>query len=632
MPITPAGLRRESTSGRIRESLVYLGTVKKNDDPQRMGRLWVWIPELGGDPNDERSWFIVSYASPFAGVSSPMGLRKDDKTMAGTQTSYGFWGVPPDLENQVLLCFVNGDPSRGFWFACVYQQNMNHMVPGIAINKTTQPEPNNLAPVTEYNKWSAVNPDDPQRPIFGPLSDGLVKQGLTSDSERGPTSTSARREAPSHVIGLSTPRGNHWYIDDHPKNEAIRLRTRSGVQIVISETTGFIYMSTKEGNSWMEISDAGVDVYSKKSISMRAEENINLRADKAVNIDAGTAVNLRAGTSLTAKSGAATVMKAGGEFKRFATRILDNVKDPESDLPKAQNRVDVQGGGRTSVETIVDRMPSHEPWPLHPRAARPITAPPSTPPPLSRTDYERIGSRPGMGSGGTPGSTESRPGKRPVQTGSGTTAITDRTYEDNSAKVKVGTKQASESVISAIREASDTTGMDFGYMMAKADMESSFDPNVRSKTSSATGLYQFTDGTWKGMVDKYGSQYGIDMDDRTDPRANAIMGALYARENKSYLENKGHDVGNTELYMAHFLGAGGANKFLSAREANGSAPAYTAVSEAQARANYNIFYDKASGRPKTIDEVYGNFQNKIEPKSQAYQQYRSPAPAATPSV
>jgi hypothetical protein len=36
---------------------IYVGFVKALDDKQRMGRLKVWVPELGGDPTDEASWF-----------------------------------------------------------------------------------------------------------------------------------------------------------------------------------------------------------------------------------------------------------------------------------------------------------------------------------------------------------------------------------------------------------------------------------------------------------------------------------------------------------------------------------------------------------------------------------------------
>lgn len=285
---TPDSIREDTALGRPRLNGIYVGIVKGNSDPQRMGRLSVYIPELGGDPEDQNTWYVMSYASPFAGATNLDNNDKDGeakKKMAGTQISYGWWAVPPDINNEVVCCFINGDTARGVWFACLYQQFMNHMVPAMGINVSTDDEINqkNLPPVCEYNrKDSEQNIWDPKRPVFEPLHNSLVSQGLYVDPERGPATTGARRESPSKVFGFSTPRGNNIHVDDDEENEFIRLRTRSGVQLLIHETTGYIYMISKLGNSWFELSDEGINMYSKKSISMRSEENINIHADRGV--------------------------------------------------------------------------------------------------------------------------------------------------------------------------------------------------------------------------------------------------------------------------------------------------------------------------------------------------------------
>ncbi|RYE98162.1 MAG: hypothetical protein EOO77_37740, partial [Oxalobacteraceae bacterium] len=77
------------------------------------------------------------------------------------------------------------------------------------------------------------------------------------------------------MFGFSSPNGNNIHIDDDETNEIIRLRTKSGVQLLLHETTGYIYMISKKGNSWMEISDEGINMYSRGSINMRAEGGIN---------------------------------------------------------------------------------------------------------------------------------------------------------------------------------------------------------------------------------------------------------------------------------------------------------------------------------------------------------------------
>jgi hypothetical protein len=194
-------------------------------------------------------------------------------------------------------------------------------------------------------------------------------------------------------------------------------------------------------------------------------------------------------------------------------------------------------------------------------------------------------------------------------------------------------KGASTAVVNAIQGASARSGVSFDYLMNKAQQESSFDPKAKAATSSATGLFQFIDSTWVGAVKTYGKQFGIgdladkissdgSIDDpkakaqimqlREDPNMAANMTAAMTKDNASYLETSlGGKVGESDLYMAHFLGLNGADKFLHARQDNPAQPAAD-LFPAAATANKNVFYD-ASGRKKSLDEVYQSFAKKIDP-------------------
>src|SRR3546814_19009170 len=113
--------------------------------------------------------------------------------------------------------------------------------------------------------------------------------------------------------------------------------------------------------------------------------------------------------------------------------------------------------------------------------------------------------------------------------------------------------------------------------MAKAAVESGYRTDVKAPTSSATGLYQFIERTWLGMVEEHGAKYGLEdyakalesgsvdgkarraiLDLRADPKLSALMAAEYARANKAHLERSvGGTLGDTELYLPHFLGPAG---------------------------------------------------------------------------
>lgn len=295
-------------SGRtIRYEGLYVGFVKDNTDVQRMGRLKIWIPEFGSQEGDKNAWIVASYASPFAGATSPKTLGNNDQVAETTQTSYGFWAVPPDLDNQVLVMFVNGDASRGVVIGCLFQQFMNKMVPGIPSDKNVQ-FPTLDAPVSEYNKRTTQTAkEDIIRPALLSAAEGINAQGLIHDEVRGPSKSGARREAPSQVYGILTPGpenpdapgkrlgGSQFYMDDAPGSEHIRLRTKTGAQMLIDETNSIVYAINATGTTWMQMdADGNFDIFGAKSVSVRSQEDVNLRADNDINIEAGRNLTLKA--------------------------------------------------------------------------------------------------------------------------------------------------------------------------------------------------------------------------------------------------------------------------------------------------------------------------------------------------
>lgn len=182
------------------------------------------------------------------------------------------------------------------------------------------------------------------------------------------------------------------------------------------------------------------------------------------------------------------------------------------------------------------------------------------------------------------------------------------------------TQRAPAGVLNAIKTASAKTGVDFAYLMEKAAAESSFQPDAKAKTSSATGLFQFIESTWIGMVKEHGAKYGIDpsqdkkslLELRNDPKLASFMAAEFAKGNQAHLEKTvGGEIGNTELYFAHFMGASGASAFLSQLEKN---PLSTGADlfPAAAKANRNVFYDADTGAPKTLQAIYDFFDKKFQ--------------------
>ena len=302
---------------------IYEAVVISSEDVQKNGRIKVRLKHTNSDvdfieENNSQSYLdiTVRWSSPFAGATNivntiPSGDNDDDKTFEGTQKSYGMWMIPPDSGNKVLVSFINGDIAKGVIIGCMYQSFMNHMVPGIARSKTfTENEGETLElPVAEYNKksdeadnvdWKTVRDETGQtptdnvtRPTHTAHFEGLKEQGLEQDKTRGLTSSSARRESPSQVFGILTPDANQFVMDDGDQ-QLIRLRTKSGAQILLDETNGNVYIINKKGTGWIEMDNAGkIDVWAEDSISVRSQKDINLRADRDLNIESGRDINIK---------------------------------------------------------------------------------------------------------------------------------------------------------------------------------------------------------------------------------------------------------------------------------------------------------------------------------------------------
>jgi GH24 family phage-related lysozyme (muramidase) len=313
--VSPTSNERSQPLGRqITLNGLYIGFVKNVDDVQKNGRLQVWIPDLGSAPDDDQGWITVNYCSPFAGATNVETISKSDiKKFEGTQTSYGMWMVPPDINNEVAVMFVSGDPSKGIWIGCLYNQFMNQMVPGMAVDTKNWQYNGIPVPVAEYNKWdkSVTQPDSAYHPYQKTKFSGLGNQGLIRDQGRGITTSSARRESPSNVFGIITPGpviddtapiesirrkgGSSFIMDDGTGSEYVQLTTKTGAQIRLDETNGFVYLINRDGTAWVQMDQQGnIDIFGATNISMRAQRDVNIRADRNINIEAGQNIFMKA--------------------------------------------------------------------------------------------------------------------------------------------------------------------------------------------------------------------------------------------------------------------------------------------------------------------------------------------------
>lgn len=187
----------------------------------------------------------------------------------------------------------------------------------------------------------------------------------------------------------------------------------------------------------------------------------------------------------------------------------------------------------------------------------------------------------------------------------------------------------------AVANAAARTGIDFGYLLNQARVESSLNPQAQASTSSAAGLFQFTRQTWLGTLKAHGAEHGLSwaadaistrpsgqhiisdpslrqsiMDLRFDADAASAMAGELASDNAATLEaGLGRPLEQVDLYLAHFLGSKGAIKFLQAHDADPSQSAAPLFPEAAA-ANRGVFYN-ADGSARSLGEIRQHFAQKL---------------------
>ena len=350
-------------------------------DPTGQGRVAAYIPALG-DNGETPRYFKHAQTGAMFNV--------------------------PDKSGVILLVFFadSGKSTEGFWFAT--STDVVDVVSGGASGK---------AEVDGTGLGVGVFADVPTMKVYTSQGDAeldeetisnssinkiIGDQGTFSDTLRGTTTTSPRRDAGyknegeqssqhSKVMGIKSSGGSSFSIDDgsispdgtiHP--EQIRITTSSGANVILDGGNDFIYVVNSSGSGWAEIGANGeVMVYAEGSLSMRTEKDFNVRADKNINLEAKENVNIKSieGNTKINSDKEIHLRSKGNQFLQSEAGMNVNVgvncivttggklhlNGPiasESELILVGPTMpDVQNLETTEVKnTIVSEMPTHEPF------------------------------------------------------------------------------------------------------------------------------------------------------------------------------------------------------------------------------------------------------------------------------
>ena len=187
-------------------------------DPSFMCGLEVTLlREIGNDIGDSGQSYSVKYASPFYGSTAYENMGQNVADFNDTQKTYGMWFPAVEIGTTVLVVFVNGEASEGYFIGCVPGRFMNQMIPAIGASASFEATAEQKKkydttlplPVAEINRRAntlekGTNTEKIKKAIH-PIADRFLEQGLLEDDVRGITTSSSRRMVPNSVFGISTP-------------------------------------------------------------------------------------------------------------------------------------------------------------------------------------------------------------------------------------------------------------------------------------------------------------------------------------------------------------------------------------------------------------------------------------------
>ena len=247
--------------------------------------------------------------------------------------------------------------------------------------------------------------------VFGISTPGIpvYQGGMKPNDIRRKIQANELQPKQAQVLGRM---GGHTLVMDDGdldgNNALFRLRTPKGHQITMNDSGDFFYITHANGQTWLEFGREGtVDVFSTNSINMRTNGDINFHADRDINMYAGGNIQVKTANAMTVEAMTDLSITAQNNFKIYSKNTIGVKADgtmalnsasgswnggdallftaggidlngpaaPEVTAPKpiakillSDTEFDTAKGWQVkddSLETIVPRAPTHEPYPYH---------------------------------------------------------------------------------------------------------------------------------------------------------------------------------------------------------------------------------------------------------------------------
>jgi len=342
------------------------GVVISCSDPQQEGRVKVYIPAIDGEQIIEENLPWARVASQVAGsiIDYPAG---SSNSISSGNMAYGMW-APPRIGAQVIVMFLFGDALKRVVIGSFWPTHLNRSLP-------TGRMRSDISSVPLTDSLDSVEPHSSNlRTQFGgdvtssiAQTRGVFERNVAMDATE---KDGTRGYQKSPKTGALEPQTTCWVspgrhaiiFQDHPSTARMRMVTAEGTQVILDDANERIYISTAQGNTWVELDwDGHMNVHAAASLSVGVGKDINLTAGGNINLTAGGTLNLSAGKdAYFSACGAAHI--SGGTLNLDSGAVMNVLA--EGTLILTGSTISLNGTPAEAADCAASAaiVPAHEPW------------------------------------------------------------------------------------------------------------------------------------------------------------------------------------------------------------------------------------------------------------------------------
>ncbi len=183
----------------------------------------------------------------------------------------------------------------------------------------------------------------------GNFTQGYATSRIEPNATYDPNLVDGGQNLDPQTYSWTTPGFNSIALDDRPENARIRLRTSSGHQVILDDTNERIYISTAQGNSWIEMDQSGnVDIYAARRVSIHSAMDVNITTEQNFRVYAEQGIHMTSGGEFRITSTQDTFIKSAANIQATAASDVNITSGGDTNV-NAGGNLNLQSGGDSNI-------------------------------------------------------------------------------------------------------------------------------------------------------------------------------------------------------------------------------------------------------------------------------------------